>query len=226
MGRWGDYKPSEREPICPLYLTALPPSRGLAAFQLLLSLFSGIISLHQLPSSSRTRIGELPQQTHLCPISGSANVTVGPPSPPPSLNASTLKVSFDASSSLSPKTNHQLTLLFPSKYLFCFIYLLGPVREWKEYGMCVPRISAQILDFPPAGLVRLRASSSPSSSNHQHPALHHLDCIANQLRIHQPKELCIHSLPYSPHFAPRLDALSYQPRVGFWPIRIHQKFCS
>lgn len=54
VGGWRDYRPSEREPICLLYLTALPLRRGLAAAQLLLSLFPGIISLHQLPSSSRT----------------------------------------------------------------------------------------------------------------------------------------------------------------------------
>lgn len=76
---WGDYKASEREPICPLYLTALPLSRGLAALQLLLSLFAGIASLHQLTSSSRTRVGKLPEQRHLCLISRSAKVAVGPP---------------------------------------------------------------------------------------------------------------------------------------------------
>lgn len=39
VGGRGVYKPSEREPFCPLYLTALPPSRGLAALPLLPSLF-------------------------------------------------------------------------------------------------------------------------------------------------------------------------------------------
>lgn len=129
----GDYKPAEREPICPLYLTALPPSRGLAALQLLFSLFPGIVSLNQLTSSFRTRIEKLPEQRLLCLISGSTKVTVGPPG----ALSSTFPVLFSQIIDswefaltflppLTPKSNHHSLLLLPSKYIFCFIYFLGP----------------------------------------------------------------------------------------------------
>lgn len=140
MGRWGDYKPSEREPICPLYLTALPPSRGLAVFQLLLSLSRALSLLASLAyincllplglELGNSLNKHTCAQSQVLPVLQLAHLP-----PPPSLNASTLKVSFDASSSLSPKTNHQLTLLFPSKYLIYFIYLLGPVRE-RIWNVC------------------------------------------------------------------------------------------
>lgn len=153
-----------------LYLTALPPSgawqhsnycslfflASLACINCLLPLGLELGNSLSKDTCAQSQVLPMWQLTHL--------MFYPPPSSFLPLNASTLKDSFDASSSLSLKTNHQLTLLLPSKYLFCSIYLPGPVIEWKEHGMCVSRMSAQIPAFPPAGLVKLSVSSSPSSS--------------------------------------------------------------
>lgn len=134
--------------------------------QLLLSLFPGIASLHQLTSSSRTRIEKLPEQRLLCRTSSSAKVTVGTPG----VLYSTLPVL----SSLNSPTPESLLGFFFLPYLprvmssnLCFFSqsifsvsftFLGHVIEWKEHGVYVPRISVQILAYPPAGHVGLIAS--------------------------------------------------------------------
>lgn len=139
----GDYKPSEREPICPLYLTALPPRRGLAVLQLLLSLFPGIASLHQLTFSSKTSIEKLPEQRLLCMTSSSAKVTVGTPCTlysipvllPQFIHPESL-LGFFLLPYLS-RENHQLPLFFFSKYFFCFIYFLWPCdRVERTWDVC------------------------------------------------------------------------------------------
>ena len=102
----------------------------------------GIISLHQLPSSCRTRIGKRPEQRHLCPISGSAKVTVGPPG----AFSSTLPISFlnciriRSESALITLPPHLPRLIssshcfFPQSISSVLSTSLGHVIEWKEYG--------------------------------------------------------------------------------------------
>lgn len=147
-----------------------------------------------------------------------------PPSPPLSLNSYTLKVSFDASSSLPPKkspahiaSSFKVSLLFYLPSWVCKRVERTQALCSKDLcsntnlSTCWPcEIEGFLLSFP---------LSHPPACCPPPPGLH-----GHQLRIHQPEELYTHSLSHSPHFPPRLDALNFQPRVGFCPNRIHQKF--
>ena len=74
-----------------------------------------------------------------------------------------------------------------------------------SFSTCWPcEIECFLLSF-------LLPETPPPASCPPPPGLH-----GDHLRI-QPEELCTYSLPHSPHFPPRLDALSYQPRSASAP---------
>lgn len=111
--------------------------------QLLLSLFPGITSLHQLTSSSRTRI-EKPWTKTLVPdlrfhqsYSWPTWCFILHPSRLVPSTYTLLRVCFDFLLPFSPKSNHHHPLLLPSKYIFCFIYFLGPCdRVERTWDVC------------------------------------------------------------------------------------------
>lgn len=112
---------------------------------------------------------------------------------------------------LSPKSNHQLPLLLFSKYLFCFIYFLGPCdrveRTWSVYSKdfcsntvlptcwpCGIECFLPLLPPPPPFSTSILSSTTWTAWPFT--------------QIHLP-ELCAHFLPHYSHFSTRVDALNY-----------------